>query len=233
MAAKVQRAETSFRAVFQELNKVLWLRTSLIVMGIMFFDGLVFGYGQALMPIAAVNLFGYTTPQWSQLVAMMGLSGAVLALAVGPAIDRVGAKGMLLATIALFSLHAFLLAQTQHLWDNTLYVRFMLSAWVMMQPVVMVSSLALAMTICKSVNSATQFAIYMSVANFGHSAGSKIYGVAAEGSSYAQSYTILGAIFIAMIVVILLHRHSQQATQDQPRKPDNKKRERPRYTIGG
>jgi PAT family beta-lactamase induction signal transducer AmpG len=231
-AAKIQRAETSFRAVFQEINKVLWLRTSLIVMGIMFFDGLVFGYGQALMPIAAVNLFEYTTPQWSQLVAMMGLTGAVLALAVGPAIDRIGAKRMLLLTIALFSIHAFLLAQTQHLWDNTLYVRFMLSAWVMMQPVVMVSSLALAMTICKSVNSATQFAIYMSVANFGHSAGSKIYGVASEGSSYAQSYTILGAIFVVMIVVILLHRHSQQDTNDRSGKPDNKKRERPRYTIG-
>ena len=68
------------------------VRTSLIVMTIMFFDGLVYGYGQALMPIAAVNLFGFTTPQWSQLVATMGLIGAVIALGAGPAIDRMGAK---------------------------------------------------------------------------------------------------------------------------------------------
>ena len=230
-AASVHRAETSFRAVFKELSKVLWLRTSLIVMAIMFVDGLVFGYGQALMPIAAVKLFGYTTPQWSQLVAMMGLIGAVLALSIGPAIDRIGAKRMLLLTIALFSIHAFLLAQTQHLWDNTLYVRFMLSTWVMLQPVVMVSSLALAMTICKSVNSATQFAIYMSVANFGYSAGSKIYGVAAEESSYAQSYAILSAIFIAMIIVVLFHRHSQQHTSTHGEESESKKRQRPRYTI--
>ena len=33
---------------------------SLVVIAIMFFDGLIYGYGQALMPIAAVNLFGYT-----------------------------------------------------------------------------------------------------------------------------------------------------------------------------
>jgi Zn-finger nucleic acid-binding protein/predicted MFS family arabinose efflux permease len=230
-AASVHRAETSFRAVFKELSKVLWLRTSLIVMAIMFVDGLVFGYGQALMPIAAVKLFGYTTPQWSQLVAMMGLIGAVLALSIGPAIDRIGAKRMLLLTITLFSIHAFLLAQTQHLWDNTLYVRFMLSTWVMMQPVVMVSSLALAMTICKSVNSATQFAIYMSVANFGYSAGSKIYGVAAEASSYAQSYAILSAIFIAMIIVVLFHRHSQQPTKTQGEKSGKGNRQPPRYTI--
>jgi PAT family beta-lactamase induction signal transducer AmpG len=43
-AATVHRADTSFRAVFQELNKVLWVRTSLIVMAIMFFDGLVYGH---------------------------------------------------------------------------------------------------------------------------------------------------------------------------------------------
>ncbi len=178
-AAEIPRADTSFKAVFKEINKVLWLRTSLIVMAIMFFDGLIYGYGQALMPIAAVNLFGYTTPQWSQLVAMMGLIGAVLALGVGPAIYRMGAKRMLLLVIALLGTHAFLIAQTQHLWQNTLYVRTMLSIWIMMLPLVMVSSLALAMAICKSVNSATQFAIYMSVANFGHSGGSKLYGIIA------------------------------------------------------
>ncbi len=232
-AASVHRADTSFGAVFRELNNVLWVRTSLVVMGIMFFDGLVYGYGQALMPIAAVNLFGFTTPQWSQLVAMMGLIGAVLALTIGPAIDRMGAKRMLLLAVSLLAVHAFLIAQTQHLWQNTLYVRFMLSIWIMMLPVVMVASLALAMAICKSVNSATQFAIYMSVANLGHSAGSKIYGMVAEKSSYVQSYTMLSAIIVAMIIVLLFHRHHHQHDSGQQGTASGgKKRESPRYTIG-
>jgi len=231
-AASVHRADTSFRAVFKELNNVLWVRTSLIVMAIMFFDGLVYGYGQALMPIAAVNLFGYTTPQWSQLVAMMGLIGAVLALAIGPAIDRMGAKRMLLLAVSLLAIHAFLIAQTQHLWQNTLYVRMMLSTWIMMLPVVMVASLALAMAICKSVNSASQFAIYMSVANLGHSAGSKIYGVVAEKSTYVQSYTMLSAIIVAMIIVLLFHRHHHHHSGEPGTDPGSKKRQGPRYTVG-
>lgn len=231
-AASVHRADTSFRAVFKEINQVLWVRTSLIIMAIMFFDGLIYGYGQALMPIAAVNLFGYTAPQWSQLVAMMGLIGAVVALAIGPAIDRMGAKRMLLLVIALLGTHAFLIAQTQQLWQNTLYVRTMLSLWVMMLPVVMVSSLALAMSICKSVNSATQFAIYMSVTNFGHSGGSKIYGVIAEQSSYIQSYTMLSVLAVAMIIVILFHRHRLHHPEQHGMTPGSKKGERARYTIG-
>jgi PAT family beta-lactamase induction signal transducer AmpG len=230
-AATVHRSDTSFKAVFKELNKVLWVRTSLVVMAIMFSDGLVFGYGQALMPIAAVNVFGYTTPQWSQLVAMMGLIGAVLALGIGPLIDRMGAKRMLVLAISLLGIHAFLIAQTQDLWENTLYVRLMLSIWVMMMPVVMVSSLALAMAICKSVNSATQFAIYMSVANFGHSAGSKLYGMVSEKWSYDQSYTMLSVLVVAMVVVVLFHRHTQQHAEAENTGPEGKKRESPKYTI--
>ncbi len=108
----------------------------------------------------------------------------------------------------------------------------MLSIWVMMLPVVMVTALALAMAICKSVNSATQFAIYMSVANLGHSAGSKIYGVASEKTSYVQSYTMLSALFIALIVAILLYRHHHRETGQTGPGPGSSRRERPKYTVG-
>ena len=226
-AATVPRAEISFRAVFRNMNKGLWGRTSIVVMAIMFCDGLIYGYGQALMPIAAVNLFGYTTAQWSQLVAMMGLIGAVLALSLGPAIDRMGAKRMLIFAIALLGMHAFLLSQTQHLWQDTLYVRVMLSLWVMMLPVVMVASIALAMAICSSVTSATQFAIYMSVANLGHACGSKLYGMLAGQSTYVQSYTLLSVLVIGMIVVLLFHSHKIEPATS----PGSKKREKPKYTI--
>ena len=226
-AAIVPRAATSFVAVFRGLNKVLWLRSSLIVMAIMFFDGLIYGYGQALMPIAAVNLFGYTTAEWSQLVAVMGLFGAVIALGVGPAIDRAGAKRMLIITVALVGIHAFVLAQTQHLWQDTLYVRVMLSIYVMMLPIVMVSTIALAMAICSSTISATQFAIYMSVANLGHALGSKVYGMVADKSSYVQSYTMLSVLVAAMIVVLLFHHHRIPDDED-----GSSKKPKRRYTVG-
>lgn len=212
-AASTHQQGNSFKALFGGLNKVLWKWPSVVVMGIMFFDGLVVGYGQALMPIAAVNVFGYTTPQWSQLVALMGLIGAVMALGLGPLIDRFGAKRMMFLTAALVAIHAFMLAQTQHLWQDSLYVRVMLSFWVMMLPVTMVCVIALAMALCKSTISATQFAIYMSTANLGHSAGSKIFGLIAERTTYVQNYLLLSAFVIAMLVVLLLHRHRREDGQ--------------------
>ncbi len=206
-AATTHNAGSSFSDVFSGINEVLWVRSSLIIMAIMFMDGLIYGYGQALMPIAAINLFGYTTAQWSQLVAMMGLIGAVLALAVGPIIDRMGAKRMLFVATSLVAIHALMIAQTQHLWEDTTYVRVMLSLWVMMLPVVMVSVIALAMAICSSTLSATQFAIYMSVANLGHAFGSKLYGSVSEQSDYSQSYMLLSTLAAVLIVIVLFYRH--------------------------
>jgi PAT family beta-lactamase induction signal transducer AmpG len=206
-AAGVHKVATrSFVSVGRELNGVLWTRTSLVVLLIMFCDGLVNGYGEALMPIAAVRLFSFTTSQWSQLAATMGLTGAFAALALGPLIDRFGAKAMLLMSTLVTCLHAFLLAGTQHLWTNDAYVLFMLSAYVLLLPVGMVCVIALAMSICSTGVSATQFAIYMSVANLGGSAGAQIFGSVSEVGSYAQNYALLGSLSILMFLIVAIFR---------------------------
>jgi PAT family beta-lactamase induction signal transducer AmpG len=225
-AALEPRAGNSMAALFKGLNKVLWTRVSIILMLVMFCDGLVNGYGHALMPIAAVNLFGFTPPEWSQLVAVMGLAGAGVALALGPLIDRFGAKRMLFLTISLVAVHAFLLAGTQSLWTNTLYVKVMLSIWVMFVPIVMVCIIALAMAVCSSVNSATQFAIYMSIANLGTSAGSKVYGMVAEQTAYDDAYILLGVLIVALIAALSFHRHRHTHHDASSRKPA------PSYTVG-
>jgi PAT family beta-lactamase induction signal transducer AmpG len=214
-----RRAVNSFSNLVKGLNEVLWSRVSLILMAIMLFDGFVDGYGRALMPIAAVNLFGFTTPEWSQLVAIMGLGGAAVALALGPLIDRYGAKRMYVLTVSLVAIHTFLLAETQYLWENTTYVKVMLAAWVLLGPVTMVCMIALAMAICSSANSATQFAIYMSLANLGSSAGSKTYGLIAEQTSYVEAYLLLGAVTIAVIGIVIFHRHRPGHTAGSKRAP--------------
>ncbi|MEJ2482233.1 MAG: MFS transporter, partial [Gemmatimonadota bacterium] len=205
-----RQAASTFREVFAGINEVLWKPVSLLVMLIMVLDGLIGGYGNALMPIAAVKVFGFTTPQWSNLVAVMGILGAGVTLVLGPVIDRIGPKRMLILTASLVAVHALLLAQTQFLWDDSLYVKVMLSIWVMMSPITMVSVLALAMAVCSSACAATQFAIYMSVANLGHSAGSKLFGMVSEQTTYPQSYMLLAALVIGLVVVLFFHRHQHR-----------------------
>jgi Zn-finger nucleic acid-binding protein len=104
----------------------------------------------------------------------------------------------------------------------------MLSVWVMLLPVVTVTVIALAMAICSSTISATQFAIYMSVGNLGHAAGSKVYGMFAQQSSYVESYSLLGTLAVAMIAVLLFHRHRSE----QPATAGGKRKVVRKYTVG-
>jgi PAT family beta-lactamase induction signal transducer AmpG len=204
----MQAAVSSFQDVKRGLNKVLWTRASLVIMVIMFLDGLIFGYGQALMPIAAIKVFNYSTEQWSQLVATMGLVGALLALLLGPIIDRIGVRQVLMLTVLVIAAHAMLLGNTQHLWNDSGFVQIMLSVWVLMSPVSMVCGIALAMSICSSGVSATQFAIYMSVANLGHSAGSKLFGLVSDHAQlgYAAYFVSMSALVAVLFVAVALFR---------------------------
>jgi len=207
----------SFRQVFSDLNHILWTRASLIIMAIMFFDGIVGGYGRALMPIAAVQVFDFTTPQWSNLNAVMGFAGAVVALSLGPMIDRFGAKTIMGLTILLTGVHAFTLAGTQELWSNSTYVLVMMSAWILLLPVIMVCALALAMSICTHGESATQFAIYMSVSNLGATLGSMFYGMVADHTSWSQNYAMKGFLVFLLLLAILMfrsHGHPEELLEE-------------------
>ena len=196
----------SFRQVFSDLNHVLWTRPSLVMMLIMFMAGMFSGYGRALMPIAAVQVFEFSTADWAELNAVMGFAGAVVALFLGPVIDRRGAKSVMGLTILLAGVHAFTLASTQEMWTNDTYVLVMISLWILLLPIIMVCVLALAMSICTTGESATQFAIYMSVCNMGATVGSLFYGSVADVTSWGQNYALMGLIVFLLLLAILMYR---------------------------
>ena len=106
----------------------------------------------------------------------------------------------------MVGLHAFLLAASQEMWLNDTYVLGMLSAWIMLGPVVMVCTLALAMSICSAAESASQFAIYMSVTNMGYVTGSIIYGALSETATWSQNYAINGLLAIVLLMAIMAYR---------------------------
>jgi MFS transporter, PAT family, beta-lactamase induction signal transducer AmpG len=196
--------KSSIASLVTSLNDVLWSRTSLTVFLILFFHGLVNGYGDALMPIAAVRLFGLSTAEWSNLVATMGLLGAFVALGLGPFIDKFGVKKMSIITTAVVFAHALILAQTEHLWREETYVLVMLSIWVLLDPVAMVCVISIAMSICAKRVSATQFAVYMSAANLGLSLGSKLFGMVSERWGYSESYLLLALLLFFTLGILFL-----------------------------
>jgi predicted MFS family arabinose efflux permease len=156
----------------------------------------------------------------------MGFAGAVVALFLGPIIDRRGAKSVMGLTILLTGIHAFTLAFTQEMWTNDTYVLVMISLWILLLPIIMVCVLALAMSICTSGESATQFAIYMSVCNMGATTGSLFYGAVSGMTNWSQNYAVMGLIVFLLLLAVLMYR-----TRGRPSREGagNKERGYPAY----
>jgi predicted MFS family arabinose efflux permease len=85
-------------------------------------------------------------------------------------------------------------------------VLVMVSVWILLLPIIMVCVLALAMSICTSAESATQFAIYMSVCNIGATVGSLFYGSVFGITNWSQNYALMGLIVFLLLLTILMYR---------------------------
>jgi predicted MFS family arabinose efflux permease len=62
------------------------------------------------------------------------------------------------------------------------------------------------MSICTSGESATQFAIYMSVCNMGATVGSLFYGAVSGVTNWSQNYAVMGLIVFLLLLAILMYR---------------------------
>jgi predicted MFS family arabinose efflux permease len=82
----------------------------------------------------------------------------------------------------------------------------MMALWILLLPIIMVCVLALAMSICTSGESATQFAIYMSVCNIGATVGSLLYGAVSGITNWSQNYALMGLIVFLLLLAILMYR---------------------------
>jgi len=204
------KAAPTVSSVVHNLNAVLWKPASLFVFAILFWFGLGAGYADALMPIAAVNAFHYSTEQWSELVASVGLLAAFGALGIGPIIDRFDVKRISILVLAVMTAHALAFSLTSALWENTVYVRAMLSLWVLVDPVGGVAVTVIAMSICSRTISATQFAVYMAAANLGASSGSTLYALISETTHFAQGYLGLALVLATNLCILIAFRRQDR-----------------------
>ena len=90
-----------------------------------------------------------------------------------------------------------------------------MSIWVLLGPISMVCIIALAMAICAPQVSATQFVIYMSIANLGASLGSEVYGRVADKTSFVQNFTLMGVMGLVTLIVVLFYRRHEYPGADE------------------
>ncbi|MFU8814147.1 MAG: MFS transporter [Pseudomonadales bacterium] len=192
----------SFAEIFKDLIRALLLPMSLVMIGVEFFSRAAMGIGISIFPIIAVQELGYSAAQYAYWMGIMGVISALVGLLFGPLIDRFGAARLLNAGIIGSAVAAAGFAAAVPLWGST---PFVLAALVISQTVsqlLFVAMIATFMGICWAKVAATQFAIYMSLANLSRSMGAALFALIAADVSAAGALYIMAGLLIAAAVLL-------------------------------
>jgi len=159
------------------------------------------GIGLALLPVFAVKELGYSTDLYSQLMAFANTVAALIGLFAGPLIDYYGPKRALIVGLLGKGAVVSLFALTPGLWSHHGYVLAILGAYLLFGQVFFIGVIAQYMNVTWLKVAATQFAVYMSVANLARSGGAGLYAaLALELSTTGLLLVMAGLSFLGAAI---------------------------------
>ncbi len=198
--------EATFAGIFKGLFKVLLLPMSVVLTLAEWIVRMRDGVAIAVVPVTATQVLGFTTEEYSYLQGVMGVAVAAIGIAVGPFIDRFGAKRFYMIGIGGSCIATLVFALTEPLWSSTVYVVGMWSVLGFFGQIIFVSFIAASMTICWGPVAASQFAIYMSLSNLARSVGSWLFAPFADQFDPSGQFLLISAIMAIAFVVMMPFR---------------------------
>ncbi len=204
-------APSSFFRMFPEIFRALLLPMSLVLIGAEFFARAAGGVFITAAPVFAVQELGYADTAYSYWYGWLTLLAACVGLLFGPAIDRFGAKLLLGIGIAATAIVSLLFAMLGTVWHSPVFVVGCLVVWLIASQLVFVAVIALFMNVCSKRIAATQFAIYMSLANLSRAAGSFLAGAVSAGLTWSENFLLIAGLAAAALACLALFSPERHA----------------------
>jgi len=191
----------------------LFRPVSLLFLPVLFGRGLVYGAFAGATPLIGANYAGWDTGEIASLTASAGLVAGVLCLTLGGWLgDRFGAKRIsIMWCVVGLCMFAGMYTSEPYWSDPRLFTAFVL-AWISLDMLFTVAALPIPMRLCDPKVAATQFTIYMAVANFGISFGAFMLGKTDAFGGLPSIFLVVGAGYAAALTLLL--------TVKYPRRPE-------------
>ncbi len=198
---------TNWSVIFKSLYSVFTLRNSLLLAITAFITQGSFNYIDTLIPIFTVQALGWTAQEYSQFYATASLTGGISGMLIGGIlIDRFGKKRMLNIYFFLLISITAALAFLKMYWANSWFIGSFMIVYQVLYVFTCIGIFATAMQCCWKKVSASQFTLYMTIANMGRIVGAKMIGPVKSQLSW--EYTLfLFALMIAMAWIIIQFIH--------------------------
>jgi len=166
-----------WKTIFKSLYSVFSLKNSLLLAVILFIAQGSYNYMGTLLPIFTVKELGWTNITYSQYYSTAKLVGGLVGMVIGGIlIDKFGKKRMMniyFITLALLTT-AFAFSKTY--WDIPGFIYGFMITYNIVYTFACIGIFAIAMQCCWKKVSASQFTLYMTLANLGRIAMAALIG---------------------------------------------------------
>lgn len=177
-SAETQQLQlTEWKTIFKSLYSVFSLKNSLLLAVILFITQGSFNYMGTLLPIFTVKELGWTNITYSQYYSTAKLIGGLVGMVVGGIlIDKFGKKPMMNIYFITLALLTTAFAFSKSYWGNPGFIYGFMITYNIVYTFACIGIFAMAMQCCWKKVSASQFTLYMTLANLGRIALAALIG---------------------------------------------------------
>ena len=201
----------NWRSIFSTLIKALLLPMSLLLILLEGLSRMSGGILAAVSPVLVVQDLGWLQTEYSQWIAITGIAAAVFGVLMGPVIDMIGAKIALSVAIAIRASMFAGVAMLQSWWQDPMFFKVAILLNGLTGQIVTIAIIALFMQLTFQKVAATQFAVYMALANLTLAMGSALVAPMDGLLDYSQRFLVaagLNVLFLGLWPLVDLDRHS-------------------------
>lgn len=201
----------SFARIFKSLFKVFFLPASLLMGGAFFLFNMCISLLETLLPVFTIQELGWTNEKYSNLFSTTSLVAGFLGIIVGGALaDFFGKRRMMSIYLFLFMAVLVSMAMMKTYWGAEHFVTGFMGFYYTLYVFISIASFAIGMQLCWPRISATQFTLYMAVANVGRSVGAAMLGPLKANLPW--EYIFLFTAMLAMgslgfVMVLRIQKH--------------------------
>ena len=192
-----------WRDIGLSLFKVFLLPGNLTIALAGFITLLAHGMFLALMPVVTVQQLGWTDVQFSDLSATAGLASGIIGMAAGGLLaEKLGPWRAVAYSSLLLAVVSIAMGLSPTMWDHRLTIQVYIFALLVLNTLIAIAFFASLMRICWARVAATQFALYLAIANLGLSAGPALLGPVQQRFGYPAVFFALGCCAATVFVLI-------------------------------
>ncbi|MBK9717365.1 MAG: MFS transporter [Saprospiraceae bacterium] len=197
---------TNWTEIFKSLFSVFLLRNSILMACVLFITQISFNFIATLLPVFTVQALCWTNLEYSQFFATASLIGGIGGMLIGGIlIDKFGKIRMLNVYFFILIMLTTVFPFLSMYWKNYWVISSFMVIYQILYVFTSIGLFACAMEFCWKKISASQFTLYMTIANLGRIVGAKLLGPLKNLLSWEYTICSFGVMLaLAWIIMPLI-----------------------------